>query len=146
MFRTTGLRSFYFGLDSALLRQVTYTTTRFGIFLNLTDYLKSRKEPGQGLSFAERAFSSLCAGGIGAVVGNPADLSLIRMQTDGTLPEAERRNYKSVGDTLTRIVREEGFFSLWKGCSPTVIRAMALNFGMLTFFGFSKEKIASIRG
>ena len=120
---------------------MTYTTTRFGIFLNLTDHLKQKKEPGQGLSFAERAFAGLTAGGIGAVVGNPADLCLIRLQTDSTLPEGERKGYGNVGDTMSRIVKEEGILGLWRGCTPTVIRAMALNFGMLTFFGLSKEKL-----
>lgn len=98
------------------------------------------------MAFHERAFASLAAGGLGAMVGNPADLCLIRMQADGTLPEAERRNYKNVGDALTRIVREEGPLALWKGCLPTVYRAMALNFGMLTFFGFTKDKLEPLWG
>ena len=42
---------------------------------------------------------------------------------------------------MSRIVKEEGILGLWRGCTPTVIRAMALNFGMLTFFGLSKEKL-----
>jgi len=36
-------------------------------------------------------------------------------------------------------VREEGFLSLWKGCTPTVVRAMALNLGMLVSYDVSKE-------
>lgn len=39
------------------------------------------------------------------MVGSPADLSLIRMQSDSTLPAAQRRNYKGVGDALTRCAR-----------------------------------------
>eukprot|EP00004_Rigifila_ramosa_P017645 TRINITY_DN4306_c0_g1_i1.p1 TRINITY_DN4306_c0_g1~~TRINITY_DN4306_c0_g1_i1.p1 ORF type:complete len:166 (-),score=43.09 TRINITY_DN4306_c0_g1_i1:59-556(-) len=61
------------------------------------------------------------------------------MQTDGTLPAAQRRNYTGVGNALTRIVKEEGFFSLWKGCAPTVYRAMALNLGMLATNDQAKE-------
>jgi solute carrier family 25 oxoglutarate transporter 11 len=41
-----GMKGFYKGLDSALVRQATYTTTRFGIFLNLMDYVKSTKKDG----------------------------------------------------------------------------------------------------
>jgi solute carrier family 25 oxoglutarate transporter 11 len=40
------------------------------------------------------------------LVGNPADLALIRMQADSRLPEAERRNYKSVGNAFARITKE----------------------------------------
>lgn len=64
-------------------------------------------------------------------MGSPADLSLIRMQSDSTLPAAQRRNYKGVGDALTRIVKDEGAIGLFRGAGPTVTRAMALNMGML---------------
>lgn len=64
-------------------------------------------------------------------MGSPADLSLIRMQSDSTLPAAQRRGYKNVGDALTRIIKEEGTIGLFRGAGPTVTRAMALNMGML---------------
>lgn len=37
-----GIRAFYKGLDSALLRQALYTTSRFGIFFSLSDYVKKK--------------------------------------------------------------------------------------------------------
>lgn len=53
------------------------------------------------------------------------------MQTDGNLPVEQRRNYTGVGNALTRIAREEGVSGVFKGCVPVVVRAMALNLGML---------------
>jgi len=54
----------------------------------------------------------------------------------------ERRNYKGVGDAFSRIVKEEGVAALWKGCTPTVARAMAINLVMLgTKFFDKKNKI-----
>ena len=44
---------------------------------------------------------------------------------------AERRNYKHVFDALGRTAKEEGITNLWRGCSPTVMRAMAMNAGMM---------------
>lgn len=79
-------------------------------------------------------------------MGTPADLVLIRMQSDSTLPLEQRRNYKNVVDAFSRIVNEEGFFSLWKGCTPTVVRAMALNLGMLVSYDESKERLEKILG
>ena len=87
----------------------------------------------------QKIYSSLIAGGIGSIFGTPADLVLIRMQSDSTLPVEQRRNYKNVFDAFSRIVRDEGFLSLWKGCTPTVIRAMSLNLGMLVSYDSSKE-------
>merc|ERR1712012_496813 len=81
------------------------------------------------------------AGGIAAVAGNPADLALIRMQADSTLPEAERRNYRGVGHALGSIATKEGPLALFKGAVPTATRAMALNFGMLAFNAQAKEML-----
>lgn len=85
----------------------------------------------QPLPLWQKAACGLTAGGLGALVGSPADLSLIRMQADTQLPAAERRNYKNAFDALARIVREEGVAGLFTGAGPTVVRAMALNMGML---------------
>jgi solute carrier family 25 oxoglutarate transporter 11 len=64
------------------------------------------------------------------------------MQSDSTLPPEQRRNYKNVVDAFRRITREEGVLSCWKGCTPTVIRAMSLNLGMLTSYEEAKERLA----
>lgn len=42
------------------------------------------------------------AGAIGAFVGTPAEVALIRMTADGRLPPEKRRNYKNVIDALIR--------------------------------------------
>ena len=82
----------------------------------------------------------MTAGGIGAVVGTPAEVALIRMTSDGRLPEAERRNYKNGIDALFRIAREEGVGTLWKGCAPTVGRAMILNAAQLSSYAGDSSK------
>merc|ERR1719203_1151930 len=96
------------------------------------------------MPFWKTTLCALSAGGIAAVIGNPADLSLIRMQADTMLPEAERRNYRGVGNALTSIVRDEGAGGLFKGAVPTATRAMALNFGMLGFNTVAKDALADM--
>lgn len=44
-------------------------------------------------------------------------------------------------DALFRIVNEEGILALWKGCSPTIMRALTMNLGMLSTFDEVKERI-----
>lgn len=63
------------------------------------------------------------------------------MQSDETLPLEQRRNYKHFFDAASRIVKEEGFLSLWKGATPTVVRAMSLNLGMLVAYDEAKERL-----
>ena len=128
-------------LDSALMRQAVYTTTRLGIYFSLSDYLKYSVNGGSNMTGFQKIYSSLLAGAIGSTFGTPADLVLIRMQSDSTLPPERRRNYKNFFDAFGRIVKEEGAPGLWKGCAPTVVRAMSLNLGMLTSYDESKERL-----
>ncbi|KAH7319691.1 mitochondrial carrier domain-containing protein [Stachybotrys elegans] len=132
----------YTGLSAGLLRQAVYTTARIGFFDTFMSSLSQRaKEQGRQVGFGERATAGLAAGGIAAMIGNPADLALIRMQSDGLKPLAERKNYKSVIDALSSIAKSEGVGALWAGAAPTVVRAMALNFGQLAFFSEAKAQL-----
>jgi solute carrier family 25 (mitochondrial oxoglutarate transporter), member 11 len=132
----------YTGLSAGILRQAVYTTARLGFFDTFMKSLSSRAQSqGKKVGFGERATAGLTAGGLAAMVGNPADLALIRMQSDGLKPPAERANYRSVLDALARITRNEGVLALWAGAFPTVVRAMALNFGQLAFFSEAKSQL-----
>ena len=128
------------GLSAGLLRQATYTTARLGIHAKIVDYLKEANK-GAPLPLAQKAGAGLAAGGLGAMFGSPADLSLIRMQADKTLPVNERRNYTGVVHALSDIVKKEGVGGLFTGAGTTSIRAMALNMGMLASNDQAKEML-----
>lgn len=70
-------------------------------------------------------------------------MALVRMQADSQLPLNERRNYKNVFDAFSRIVKEEGVPALWRGATPTVIRAVVLNLAMLSSYDEAKERLMS---
>lgn len=132
----------YTGLSAGLLRQAVYTTARMGFFETFMKRITHTAESqNRKVGFSERAGAGLLAGGLAAMIGNPADLALIRMQSDGLKPLAQRANYKSVIDALVRITRSEGVGALWNGAYPTVVRAMALNFGQLAFFSEAKSQL-----
>lgn len=132
----------YTGLSAGLLRQAIYTTARLGLFDTFISVAKTHAtEQGRNVSFGERALAGLTAGGLAAMIGNPADLALIRMQSDGLKPVEARANYRSVIDALSRISKTEGIGALWAGATPTVVRAMALNLGQLAFFSESKSQL-----
>jgi len=140
MMKNEGFSAFYTGLSAGLTRQVVYTGARLGLFDKFTAAVKT---PGEPLGFAKNAVCALGAGGLAAILGNPADLSLIRMQSDSMLPAAERAGYTNVFSTLGLIVKSEGMGGLMKGAAPTASRAMALNFGMLAFNASSKDFLQS---
>merc|ERR1712137_542244 len=106
----------YTGLSAGILRQAVYTTARLGFFDTFMKKLSARaKENGTAIGFKERAGAGLAAGGLAAIVGNPAD--------------------------LVRISKQAGVTRLWAGSYPTVVRAMALNFGQLAFFSEAKQQL-----
>jgi solute carrier family 25 (mitochondrial oxoglutarate transporter), member 11 len=138
--RTQGIGSLYRGLSAGLLRQATYTTARLGIYNNLSTMAQEANK-GSPVPLWQKAACGLAAGGLGALIGTPADLTLLRMQADTTVPADQRRNYKGVSDAFVRIVREEGVGGLFTGATPTVVRAMALNMGMLASNDQAKEML-----
>jgi solute carrier family 25 oxoglutarate transporter 11 len=138
IYQTSGIRGFYRGLDSSIVRQLLFGTTRIGIYKTMFD----REKEAEGyVSPAKKITIGLISGFIGAVVGNPADVALVRMQADAGLPLADRRNYRNVFDALSRIVREEGVKNLWKGSLPTLVRGTIINLCMMAPYDEIRERI-----
>ncbi|KAH9384667.1 hypothetical protein HPB48_026678 [Haemaphysalis longicornis] len=107
-----------------------------GVYTSLFETFSSEgKPPG----FLTKASIGMVAGAVGAFFGTPAEISLIRMTADGRLPPAERRNYKNVFDALMRITKEEGVLTLWRGCVPTIGRAMVVNAAQLASYSQAKQ-------
>jgi hypothetical protein len=131
-----GLRALYKGLSASLLRQATYTTTRFGLY----DYFRENITKGQSaFPFHQKLICSMAAGAGGALVGSPADVVMVRMQADGRLPVEQRRAYKNVFDGLYRMVREEGLLSMFNGCGPNVVRGLIMTAGQLASYDQAKQ-------
>ena len=77
--------------------------------------LKEKVSPNnEPISFGMRLAMAGFSGGVGGVVGAPADMTNVRMQNDIKLPtdSPHRRNYKHAIDGLVRIVREEGIMKV----------------------------------
>ncbi|KAK6734898.1 hypothetical protein RB195_018223 [Necator americanus] len=140
--RNEGFFALYNGLSAGLLRQATYTTTRLGIYTWMLESFTKKDKP---LSFPAKASLGMAAGACGALVGTPADLALIRMTGDGHLPPEQRRNYKNVIDALFRIAKEEGILTWFRGCGPTVIRAMVVNAAQLATYSHAKQLILATK-
>nr|CAH7754356.1 unnamed protein product [Callosobruchus chinensis] len=132
-----GFFGLYNGLSAGLFRQATYTTARLGIYTFLFD--KAKSSDGKPPGFAVKAIIGMISGMCGAFVGTPAEVALIRMTADGRLPPAERRNYSNVFNALSRIVKEEGVLTLWRGAVPTMGRAMVVNAAQLASYSQAKQ-------
>jgi len=113
--------SLYDGLAAGLWRQLFYASSRFGLFETFRDKLHEIRGK---TDFASRVVVGAATGGIAALISCPAEVAVVRMSNDSTLPKEERRNYKGVVDTGKRILKEEGVSAFWRGAAPFAQRAM----------------------
>jgi dicarboxylate transporter 10 len=139
--KNNGFLGLYSGLSASLLRQITYSTTRFGVYEELkSDFTTSTSKP----SFPALIAMASTSGFLGGVAGNPADVLNVRMQHDAALPKEERRNYKNAVDGLIRMTREEGWKSLFRGVWPNSMRAVLMTASQLASYdGFKRLLISN---
>lgn len=135
--RHDGFFAIYNGLSASLLRQATYSTTRFGVYEYLKDVVSKDKNTTPP-TYVLLPISML-SGWIGGMVGNPADVVNIRMQNDTTLPVDQRRNYRHALDGLRRITVEEGPKSLFRGLVPNCTRGVLMTASQVVSYDRIKE-------
>jgi dicarboxylate transporter 10 len=139
VFRNDGFLGLYSGLSASLLRQLTYSTTRFGVYEELkADFTTSTQSP----SFPALIAMASTSGFLGGIAGNPADVLNVRMQHDAALAPEDRRNYKNAIDGLIRMTREEGWRTLFRGVWPNSMRAVLMTASQLASYdGFKRVLI-----
>lgn len=125
-----GIPSLWTGLSASILRQSTYSTARFGLYTLLSQRAKDR-HPGRPLSSWTTILCAGVAGGLAGVIGNPAEVILVRMCADGAKSPAERMHYPDALRGLVRIVREEGWVTFGRGLGATVMRSVLMNVGQI---------------
>eukprot|EP00501_MAST-03F_sp_TOSAG23-6_P002402 GSMAST32.ASY1.ANO1.2511.1 assembled CDS len=127
-FNRTGL---YYGLSASVGRQAIFSTLRHGTY-NIC------RHENPGMNLMQQIGAASFIGGVSAFIANPCDVILVRMQADGHWPKEQRRGYTSLFNGLYRTYTEEGVTRLWRGCTPTVFRAMLVTSAQLPSYGLAK--------
>ncbi|EJD32450.1 mitochondrial carrier, partial [Auricularia subglabra TFB-10046 SS5] len=137
--RTAGVFGLWDGISGTLLRQLSYSLVRFAAYEDFKKRLTaaSDKPP----SKPQLALAGALAGAAGGLVGNPADVILVRMQGDAARPPAERYGYRNCLDGLWKIVRNEGPAALARGWAPNVVRASLMNASQLDSYDVAKAAL-----
>ncbi|XP_035214347.1 mitochondrial dicarboxylate carrier-like [Stegodyphus dumicola] len=136
--RHQGILALYNGLSASLLRQLTYSTTRFGIYEVVKQSVTS---PGENMPFYKKVLLAAVAGAAGGFVGTPGDMVNVRMQNDIKLPLQQRRNYKHALDGLVQVYAKEGFKKLFSGASMATSRAVLMTIGQISFYDQIKQML-----
>ncbi len=118
--RDEGVAGLYRGLSSSLVREMSYSGIRMGMYEPVKQLLGGTDPAHTPLGI--KVAAGALTGGTGSVLANPFDLVKVRMQRATGAPP-----YASLGAAIAQIARSEGGVAgLWRGCTPTVQRAVLL--------------------
>eukprot|EP00050_Salpingoeca_kvevrii_P021896 m.117519 g.117519 ORF g.117519 m.117519 type:complete len:335 (-) comp9519_c0_seq2:803-1807(-) len=127
LYHHEGLSSLWRGLPPTLLMAVPQTVMYFTAY----DYLRHRMDQ-------DRWYTPMLAGTLsrtGAVtVISPVELLRTKMQARGKI------SYSGLAQTLSSAVHREGFFSLWRGLGPTLLRDVPFSAIYWTGFEFARRR------
>lgn len=128
-----GIRGFYRGFGSTILREVPFSCIQFPLWeiLKTTWYQKS----GRSVHPWEGAVCGALAGGFAAAITTPLDVAKTRImlysKSTGPLA-APFQKVPNVTETLSAVYRGEGIQGLFSGVTP---RVTWITIGGLIFFG-----------
>ncbi|KDQ54899.1 hypothetical protein JAAARDRAFT_38015 [Jaapia argillacea MUCL 33604] len=130
----SGFRSLYAGLSASLLRQMSYSLVRLGSYERIKQTLVANGTSSSGMLVVAAALAGAMAG----VVGNPADILLVRMTTDSTRPPEQRYGYSNALSGLVRLIKEEGFTAFTRGLEANITRAVLMNVSQVASYDYFK--------
>ncbi len=135
--KNEGFKGLYSGLSAAAARQLSYTTSRIGLYDTFTT--KMQGDDGAPLSLVKKIVCGLSAGGIAATCCCPIEVALVRMQTDGMVEASQRRGYRNVFDAIYKTAKTEGVTALWRGGIPNLTRGAVVSMTQLATYDQAKE-------
>lgn len=113
-----GLQGLNKGLTSTLGRHGVFNMIYFGFYFNVKDAIPASSDP--GLEFLRKFAIGLVSGTISSCVNIPFDVAKSRIQ--GPQPIPGEIKYRSCFQTMSLVYREEGYFALYKGLVPKIMR------------------------
>lgn len=138
-----GVRGLYIGISASVLRQMTYSLTRFAAYEEIKHVVSSHYTGSEPVPVWLKILAAGAAGAAGGLAGNPADVILVRMTSDMYRPVNQRFAYRHAVDGLVRAVQDEGLSSLVRGITPNMVRAILMNSSQLASYDFFKEVLES---
>lgn len=112
-----GFGGVYRGVIPVMARQGANSAVRFGVYSSLSDFAKTRLNPGQQVP-------AVYTFGIGAIAGvitvyTTMPLDVVKTKMQGL---QAKELYSGVFDCAWKVFRHEGVFSFWKGATPRLAR------------------------
>lgn len=131
--RSEGVLSLWSGLPPTLLMAIPATVVYFTIYDRLRADLWSRSGCVQQPLWIP-VFCGAAARCIAATTISPLEMVRTKMQS-------KKLSYWEVADAIKQLVKHEGFFSLWRGLGPTLMRDVPFSSIYWASYEFMKQKL-----
>ncbi|XP_014217203.1 mitochondrial uncoupling protein Bmcp [Copidosoma floridanum] len=128
-----GYKALYAGISSAILRQATYGTIKFGTYYSLKQ--SATDKWGTNDIVLINIVCAAIAGAFSSAIANPTDVVKVRMQL------ATIETNLSLFGCLQDVYYQEGVRGLWRGVGPTAQRAAIIAAVELPIYDFSKKEL-----
>lgn len=141
-----GMTGLYRGITAATLREMSYSTLRFGLYEPLRDVMHDDPQSNAALlgdrfttvvRVCKRMLSGCLAGGIASAIASPTDMVKISMQSDKAMPVPDMTHY------LREISGRPGgpIKPFYEGVSATITRAVVLGATKMVVYNEVKESL-----
>ncbi|KAK9304079.1 hypothetical protein QLX08_004452 [Tetragonisca angustula] len=136
--RQEGFKALYSGISSAILRQATYGTIKFGTYYSLKKAAMDKWETDDLVVI--NVICAALAGAISSAIANPTDVVKVRMQVTGS------NSNLSLFGCFQDVYQHEGISGLWRGVGPTAQRAAIIAAVELPIYDYTKNKFMILLG
>jgi solute carrier family 25 (mitochondrial dicarboxylate transporter), member 10 len=125
-------------LSASLTRTIIQSGIRFGMYEKLKEMSTTPTCSPTALNLAALAAAS---GVAGSVCSNFADVVCLRIQNDPGLPAEQRRNYNNIAHGVVKMIRMEGWRSIWVGVGVGAGRAAVATATQLAGYDVLKREV-----
>ncbi|KAK2160720.1 hypothetical protein LSH36_127g01019 [Paralvinella palmiformis] len=132
-----GMKGLNKGLTATLGRHGVFNMVYFGFYHNVKNAMPRSSDPGKDL--AARFLVGFIAGTLASCINIPFDVAKSRIQ--GPQPVTGQIKYSGCFTAIAMIYKEEGFFALYKGIVPKIMRLGPGGAIMLVVFETVYEKL-----
>ena len=147
IYQQDGLRGLYRGFGATLLTGIPASATAFASYEWARRHLHRFRRGWQMHSAAEKHFVHILSGGtaglISAVVVQPLDLALTRLQVQVHSADGQSPKYRNALHVISTVVKEEGAWALSKGLIPRILHFVPM--GALGFSTYELVKYLSMQ-
>ena len=137
IYRQSGFRGFFAGLDAQIARDMAFYAAFFGSYEVLCDILPKVAPflPENGVHFMSGGFAGIC----GWLFTMPLDVPKTIVQSNYS-----SRTFGDYIPALKTVYRKRGFIGLYSGIGPSLLRAFPANAALFTGVEFVKKEFDNI--